>query len=284
MESRVPQPGQLTKASFGYSLPLDAPLYQPFPVHYEDAEIMIFPYVTTAAAAAKLLPAQLTLAPVPGDATGSLAIAQVVFARYGFSNIGAYNEVAQTLLCTYNGTSPDTAGKALAYAVRLHVDTDVAMAAGREIGGFPKKMGRIAFRSGATYFSSLESPDGLRVCTGEMAPFVKIAEQALLPAPMQQLPLSYVSLRVMPSPLSITAPYTPSMCQLIYSEWMLNQGTIWGARGTLQFTGASALNPYHALPVVEQVPPWSPAQPATPGTALFRGRMDVSKVSILEEF
>jgi hypothetical protein len=117
-----------------------------------------------------------------------------------------------------------------------------------------------------------------------MAPFAKVAEQALLPAAMQQTPLFYVSMRVIPNPLSMTTPYTPSVCQLIYSEWLLNQGTIWGARGALHFTGASALHPYHALPVVEQAPPWSPAEPATPGTALFRGRMDVSKVVVLEEF
>src|SRR5262245_58531705 len=97
LEASMATAGQLTKDQFGYSVPVDSPLYEPFPLEYEDVDILLYPYVTTAEAAAKLLPAQLTLAPVPGDTTGSLAGAQVVFARYGFSNVGSYNEVAQVI-------------------------------------------------------------------------------------------------------------------------------------------------------------------------------------------
>jgi acetoacetate decarboxylase len=141
--------GQLKKAAFGYSVPVDAPLYTPFPLHYEDVSILMFPYLTTAAQAAALLPEQFDL--VPADAQGQFAIAQVIFAKYGFSNIGAYNEVAQTIVASYKGTMG-------AFAVRLHVTSDQAMAAGREIGGFPKKIGHITYVEGATNLSTLESP------------------------------------------------------------------------------------------------------------------------------
>jgi len=46
--------GQLTKANFGYSVPIDAPLYTPFPVLYEDVSMLVFPYVTSADAAARV--------------------------------------------------------------------------------------------------------------------------------------------------------------------------------------------------------------------------------------
>ena len=52
-------PGQLTKDKFGYSVPVDAPLYEPFPLYYEDIRILMFPYLTDAAKAAALVPPPL---------------------------------------------------------------------------------------------------------------------------------------------------------------------------------------------------------------------------------
>jgi acetoacetate decarboxylase len=276
--------GQLTKDQFGYSVPVDSPLYEPFPLEYEDVDILLYPYVTTAEAAAKLLPAQLTLAPVPGDTTGTLAGAQVVFARYGFSNVGSYNEVAQVISAQYTGTMPPGTNPNVMFAVRLHVTNDMAMAAGREIGGFPKKLAHIEVNEGPIWLGALESPRGLRICTGEMQPFVKIFEQSQLPAGSQTMPLAYVSLRIIPDPTSTTRPYKPALCQLIYTEWVLSEGTFWGGRGALSFTGASALHPYHTLPVERLAPPLSPSTPTTPGTGLFRGKMQIGKVVVLQSF
>jgi acetoacetate decarboxylase len=137
--------GQLTKAGFAYSVPIDAPLYTPYPVYYEDVTMLVYPYATSAEAAAKILPDRFELAPVPGDADGALAGAMVMFAKYGFSSIGPYNEVAQVIWARYRGTTPAGVSADVGFAVRLHVDSDVAMAFGREVGGFPKKMGQITF-------------------------------------------------------------------------------------------------------------------------------------------
>jgi hypothetical protein len=49
--------------------------------------------------------------------------------------------------------------------------------------------------------------------------------------------------------------YKPSLCQVIYTEWVLSEGTFWSGRGALSFTGASALSPYHTLPIIQQLPP-----------------------------
>jgi acetoacetate decarboxylase len=265
--------GQLTKANFGYSVPVDAPLYTPYPVLYEDVSMLVFPYVTSADAAARLLPAQFELAPVPGDKDGKLASAMVMFAKYGFSSLGGYNEVAQVITARYRGTVPPGASADVGFAVRLHVDNDMAMAFGREAGGFPKKMGHIAFEESPVYFSALESPKGLRICSGELTPLAKLAE---LQAPNV---LPFASLRVLPGPESTQAPYQPSVCQLIYTEWVQTAGSFWSARGALSFTGASALNPYHTLPILEAAPPRSLTES---GIALFRGRMEITKVLVLE--
>jgi acetoacetate decarboxylase len=262
--------GQLTKARFGYSMPVDAPLYMPFPIYYEDVRILLFPYLTDAAAAAALIPSQFEL--VPADPAGKFAIAEVVFAKYPFSNIGAYNEVAQTVVVSYQGTVG-------AYAIRLHVTNDQAMAAGREIGGFPKKLGTITFDEGASLFSTLESPPGLRICSGELDPLQPVQDGG-------RRSTTFFSLRVIPNPVDAT---TPSVCQLIQTVWDMYDGTFWSGRGTLHFSGASSSNPYQALPILQQMAPLhtnpqTDLEKGTPGVGLFRGKMKVAQVKVLEDF
>jgi acetoacetate decarboxylase len=268
--SSMPLSGQLTKDRFGYSMPADSPLYAPFPVYYEDVRILLFPYLTDAAAAAALVPPQFEL--VPADPAGKYAIAQVVFARYPFSNIGAYNEVAQTIVVSYKGT-PGT------YAVRLHVTSDQAMAAGREIGGFPKKLGKITFTEMPNFLATLDSMTGLRICTGEL--------DALQPVQgAGDRPTTFFSLRLIPNPVN---PAQPSVCQLIQTVWDLYGGTFWAGRGMLHFTGSSGLDPYHALPILQQMGPLNTnpqteLEKDTPGVGLFRGNMRITQVTVLEDF
>lgn len=259
--------GLLKKAAFGYSMPIDTPLYPPFPIYYEKIKILLFPYLTDTAKAAALLPEQLQLIePSPG-----VAMAQVIFAKYPFSNIGAYNEVSQTIFATFNG-------QPVAYAVRLHVTTDRAMAAGREIGGFPKRIGDISFDEGETFSSVLESPRGTRICTGELLPIrpFRVNGKSVIP-----LPLNFASLRVMPNPLD---PANPSLCQLIGSQWNLTDGDMWEADGGLVLTGASALCPYHALPIVAPMPAAVAQAIPAPVCGYFEGSMGVGNVQLLASF
>ena len=267
---RVSITGQLTRDRFGYSMPVDAPLYEPFPLYYEDTRILLFPYLTDAARAAALVPPPLEVVTV--DPQNSLALAEVVFAKYPFSNIGAYNEVEQSIAVTYKGAPG-------AYAVRLHVTNDQALTAGREIGGFPKKLGTIRFDEGAVYTSTLEAPAGQLICSAELAP--------LQPIPwLTELPTTYYSLRVIPNP---SDPKSPSLAQLVQSTWILDHGTFWSGRGQASFTGVSALAPYHALPILKPMPPMNPAattpqERQTPGLGLFRGNMHVGEVVIVETY
>lgn len=262
--------GQLTKDKFGYSIPVDSPLYTPFPLYYEDVCILLFPYLTDMSAAAAVVPSQFEL--VPADASGKFAIAQVVFAKYPFSNIGGYNEVAQTLVVKYG----DTMGT---YAVRLHVTNDQAMSAGREIGGFPKKLGNIRFSEGPTYLSTLETPPGLQVMSGEMDPLQPVEGSG-------DRPTTFFSLRVIPNPED---PSKPTVCQLIQTVWDLYDGKFWAGRGMLHFNANSGLNPYHALPILQQMGPLNTnpkteLEKETPGVGLFRGKMKIAQVKILENF
>jgi acetoacetate decarboxylase len=266
----MPVAGQLTKDKFGYSVPVDAPLYTPFPLYYEDVRILLFPYLTDAAAAAALVPSQFEL--VTTDASGKFAIAQVVCAKYPFSNIGGYNEVAQTVVVSYKGTIGT-------YAIRLHVTNDQAMAAGREIGGFPKKLGAISFDEGATYLSTLETPPGLQVLSAELDAVQPVTGSA-------DRSTTFFSLRVIPNPANAAQP---SVCQLIQTVWDLYDGTFWSGRGQLHFNANSGLNPYHALPVLQlmgplNTDPKTDQDRSTPGVGVFRGKMKIAQVTVLEDF
>lgn len=68
-----------------------------------------------------------------------MAVAALVFASYPESTLGPYQEVVQFLACGYQTRS-------VRFATHLYVTSDVAMAAGREMGGYPKKIARIRIR------------------------------------------------------------------------------------------------------------------------------------------
>jgi len=240
-------PGKLTKDQFGYSMPPNAPLYNPFPVHYRDARVLSISYLTDLEAAAALLPSQLELSDTP--------VATAIFADYPWSTVGNYKEVAQVVSCTYQGRD-------VVYAVHFHVTTAAAMSAGREIAGFPKKIGHIEFEIDEMYSSYLDRPKDVRICTGIFTPVRQV--EGALPAKRE-----YVSLRVMPNPQDAAQP---SLSQLIGTEWVLGPGEIWGGIGQCHFTGASPQDPYHALPVVK-----------TLESSLFVGSMAASAVTFVED-
>jgi acetoacetate decarboxylase len=222
----------------------------------------LYSYETDPDAAAAVLPAQMKLTDPP--------MVRMIFAHYQWSSIGFYNEVAQSLTCTYKG-------KPYVYPVRLHVTSDRAMAAGREMGGFPKKIGRIEFNCGAEYFSYLDSPEGLRVCSGVMIPGQRVGQFKEGDAGGA---VEYISLRVMPNPTDTKKPFKPALCELMSTVWELGPGEMWSATGSVHLNGTSDLDPYHRLPVVDSSPSNTNPMPC----ALYRGDMTVSKVKLLEQF
>src|SRR5262245_55034005 len=128
----MPVRGSLTKSQLGFSMPAYAPLFPKPPYYSKNAKLMIFKYVTDAKAA-RMVPDVLEL---PDPPTAGL-----VFAEYPASNLGPYDEVVLYLDVVYQG-------RPLQFAAFLYVTSDAAMAAGREMGGYPKKIGRIEFLPG----------------------------------------------------------------------------------------------------------------------------------------
>ena len=147
-----PVRGCLTKDKLGFSMPSYAPLFPKPPYFYKNASLMVFPYETSDVAA-QMVPNVMELADPP--------TAALVFASYPSSTLGPYDEVVQYVDVSWKGVK-------YRFATFLYVTTDSAMAAGREMGGYPKKIGKIEFLPGPAMTAVLERPAGLRICTGTM--------------------------------------------------------------------------------------------------------------------
>jgi acetoacetate decarboxylase len=233
----MPVRGSLTRAQLGFSMPAYAPLFPKPPYYYKNASLMIFKYVTSESAA-RMVPDVVELADPP--------TAGLVFASYPSSNLGPYDEVVLFLDVTFKG-------RPLQYAAFLYVTSDAAMAAGREMGGYPKKIGRIEFLPGPAPTAVLERPAGLRLCTGTMRPEQRqipdagAQKTATPPAPMV---LNYLTLRLFPSP-QLNQP--PSLVQLLETHWTIDTSEAWTGPGSCQLTGASELDPLHWAPVVQPI-------------------------------
>jgi acetoacetate decarboxylase len=235
--------GTLTKDKLEFSMPPDAPLYPRPPYLYQNATLMSFAYVTDGASAARLLPAEAELTDPP--------TAGLVFASYPSSTLGPYQEAVVFLDAQYQGHD-------VKYAAYLYVTTDVAMAAGREMGGFPKKMATIDFRGhDRAYEATLQRPAGWLLASGNMS-LVKEAQDNF------STTFPYLTLRLIPSP---TKDAPPSLAELIETDWVVSNGEVWEGSGSCQITGASAIDPLQVVPVVQLL-----------GCRLIRGDLTISAI------
>jgi acetoacetate decarboxylase len=229
--------GSLTKGQLGFSMPPYAPLFPKPPFFYTNATLMIFKYVTDGSAA-RMVPDLVDLVDPP--------TAGLVFASYPSSNLGPYDEVVLYLDVVFKG-------RPLQFAAFLYVTTDAAMAAGREMGGYPKKIARIEFLPGVAQTAVMERPSGLRICSGTMRP-----EQRQIPDPNPQkaaitpppLVLNYLTLRLIPSP-QLNQP--PTLVELLETHWTIDCSEVWTGPGSCQLTGASELDPLHWAPILQPI-------------------------------
>ena len=215
--------GRLTRQDFGYSIPVDAPLYPKPPIYYQDAEAIFVLYETDPDAAAAMLPEGLVV-PSP-------AVATAMVVTYPRSTLGMYNEAILALNVLHNG-------EAALYIPHILVDNDQAMAAGREIWGYPKKIGSISLdHRGEGIVGTVERPKGNRLCTVVVQP----------ESPMQGGPPSPVlSLRVLPSQKE---DGSAEIAQLIETRRTEKVHWQWFGRGSVSFGGTSSVDPWSNLPV-----------------------------------
>lgn len=217
--------GRLNKANIGFSMPVDAPLYSKPPIYYTDAEAITFTYETDEEAVLDILPDELEVSSPP--------TANLIFIRYHFSSLGPYDEVILAINCLWQGS-------ARSYIAHIVLNTDMPLAAGREVFGYPKKLAHITFeKEGDLIIGTMERPRGNRICTGVIRPETPIDFVQVTPAPV-------ISLRVIPSP---EEGAEPSLMELIEVPPGGTTKEAWHGPGYAEYNSVSTIDPWHRIGV-----------------------------------
>jgi acetoacetate decarboxylase len=225
----------------GYSIPLDAPLYGEPPLEYSGCEALL-------AVAEIDKDSLMPILPIDLEPLTDPPICGYFLAHYPFSTVGEYYEV----VVLPQVRRPD--GEWAYYIPYIYVTNEVALAAGREIAGAPKKLAHIEIvKEGDVFIGTLERPKGKRLMTISVAPRQR-AEESLLNLYMpKEVPL--VSLRMLPK-----VGDTPPIAQLIdwAAEICIHTGAggeknAWTGEAAVTFDSPSSTDPVHKLKITEVI-------------------------------
>jgi acetoacetate decarboxylase len=119
----------------GVSTPLLSPTYPPPPYHYIDARLFLAMFNPPEDTIQDLLPAPLRPSQMP--------LAALMFGEMPCKETGTFMESALLVQCIFDNpeTKEEEVGVYFAYG---NVDTDVALTAGREIWGYPRRLADIS--------------------------------------------------------------------------------------------------------------------------------------------
>ncbi|MFX1523923.1 MAG: acetoacetate decarboxylase family protein [Promethearchaeota archaeon] len=111
-----------------YFMPRQCGLYPPPPIIYKNARALALMFQCKPQLKKSCLPPELI--PIENG------LDTIIILEYPETSIGPYNEAALVLSCTYQNRPGN-------FVYSIYVDDDVALAAGREIWGIPKKIAEI---------------------------------------------------------------------------------------------------------------------------------------------
>jgi len=212
----------------GFAMPIHNPAYPPGPYRFVDREFLIITYRTDPELLQKIIPAPLKM------------IDPIV--KFEFINMpdstgfGHYCESGQVIPVTFNGVVGS-------YTHSMYLNDHPPIAAGRELWGFPKKLGDPELRVHKdTLVGTLDYSD-TRVATGTMGFKHKTLDAKAIAAGMAG---PCFLLKLIPH-----VDGTPRICELVqYNLTDIVVKGAWSGPGALEL-GAHALAPVAALPVLE---------------------------------
>jgi acetoacetate decarboxylase len=168
---------------------------------YGDMDYVSIAFATDAAKAAALLPQELALLKIPG--MPGQAAANLVFAKYRECDLGPYMEVIISIAVVHQG-------QPFAYVPAIYVDNDAALLAGRELGGYPKKMAQITMRNYGTLFLSHMSRGSIQKKTADPN-FSDLASSSVTKGgKLFSVPLPADTTVQLPSPYHLLLPLPPA--------------------------------------------------------------------------
>jgi acetoacetate decarboxylase len=210
-----------------YSIPRTAPLYGSPPHEYRDSWIMNILFKTTSEVIRESVPEPL----VPNSEN----LMSIFVCRHKASGLEVYNEVVLSVPSIFKEMSGN-------YAAYLYVDNDAAIAAGREIYGWPKKEARITIAEKDAVLLATVERGGIQLVSAAM-------ELAELGKPEDfQFSEPWFNFKLIPS-VKKDAP--PEVMQLTSNtEENLKIKQVYTGRATLEF-GTSPVDPLHKILIKE---------------------------------
>jgi acetoacetate decarboxylase len=211
-----------------FAMPLTSPSYPPGPYRFVNREFMVITYRTDRAALEAVVPEPLTI----GD-----PIVKFEFIRMPDSTgFGDYTESGQVIPVTFKGQPGG-------YVHSMYLDDESPIAGGREIWGFPKKLGSPVLRVEKDTLLGTLDYGPVRIATGTMGYKHKSLDHDAM-----------VKALLVPSFLLKIIPHvdcTPRICELVsYGLEDLTVKGAWSGPATLELY-QHALAPVAALPVRE---------------------------------
>jgi hypothetical protein len=174
--------------------------YDPASANYGDMDYVSVAFATDADKAAALIPKELELLSVP--ALQGQAAANLVFAKYRECDLGPYMEVIVSIPVVHNG-------QVFGYIPAIYVDNDAALLAGRELGGYPKKMAQITMRNYGNLFLSHMSRGSMQEKTADPN-FSDLASSSVTKGgKLFSVPLPADTTVELPSPYNLLLPLPP---------------------------------------------------------------------------
>ena len=203
------------KLPYGYSLPQLSPLFMQPPFEYRDAWSMLVRFRSDPRVVARFLPK-----PLVGDPQGTMFVTTSRFFTAGF---GHYSEVLVGALAKHRG-------RIVNHCLYLILDNDIAIAAGREIWGFPKKSGRVHLADRDGVVSGEVERGGLPLIRSamEIGPLVSPAEMGGS--------AEYTNLKLVPSIREGGVPEVMQLTSTTLTNVTLKQ--VYKGRATVQFLPA----------------------------------------------
>lgn len=209
-----------------YGMPVLSPLYTPPPYEYRDVRAMLIQFQSDPKVIAKLIPAPLVPDPK--------AMMSVTVSRFFCAGFGSYSELLLAAMAKYKG-------RPVNYCLYLLLDNDIAIGAGREIWGFPKKLGRVGLADQDGVMSSVAERGGLMLVRAAM----RIGDLAK-PGELTGSP-EYVNLKLIPS-IKNGAP--PEVMQLTSTTLgAIELKDVYKGPATLEF-GKSPVDAFAAIPIM----------------------------------
>jgi hypothetical protein len=180
------------------------PTYVAAMAAYGNMDYVSIAFATDADKAAALIPKELELLSIP--ALQGQAAANLVFAKYRACDLGPYMEVIVSIPVVHHG-------QVYGYIPAIYVDNDAALLAGRELGGYPKKMAQITMRNYGDLFLSHMARGSIQKKTADPN-FSDLASSSVTKGgKLFSVPLPADTTPQLPPPYNLLLPMPPATGQ-----------------------------------------------------------------------